>query len=213
MHRIDTPTAQKDKFGAGKNGFTKGDPQTGTPATEIDETILDAVQEEICSVIESAKIQLNKSSRNQLLEALKKTFLTNDENGKDINDKGEFLKSLGLSDLVLAGVVTGVLSDPGRLVIPMIINGVRRECIVQIGQIPCANQTTTTSIFPIPFPNACLKVVGWGYQGTGGTQAYTVFNGSTRTNFSWNAFFAASGAAPSLATAGSVVAHYIAIGY
>lgn len=30
MHRIDTPTAQKDKFGAGKNGFTAGNPQTGT---------------------------------------------------------------------------------------------------------------------------------------------------------------------------------------
>lgn len=27
MHRIDTPTAQKDKFGAGKNGFTRGNPQ------------------------------------------------------------------------------------------------------------------------------------------------------------------------------------------
>ncbi|EAB7115816.1 hypothetical protein M0Y58_24705, partial [Salmonella enterica] len=25
MHRIDTPTAQKDKFGQGKNGFTNGD--------------------------------------------------------------------------------------------------------------------------------------------------------------------------------------------
>ncbi|EJV9406715.1 phage tail protein, partial [Salmonella enterica] len=24
MHRIDTPTAQKDKFGHGKNGFTNG---------------------------------------------------------------------------------------------------------------------------------------------------------------------------------------------
>ncbi|EKQ2696034.1 phage tail protein, partial [Salmonella enterica] len=29
MHRIDTPTAQKDKFGHGKNGFTNGDPATG----------------------------------------------------------------------------------------------------------------------------------------------------------------------------------------
>ncbi len=26
MHRIDTKTAQKDKFGAGKNGFTRGNP-------------------------------------------------------------------------------------------------------------------------------------------------------------------------------------------
>lgn len=31
MHRIDTKTAQKDKFGAGKNGFTRGNPQ-GTVA-------------------------------------------------------------------------------------------------------------------------------------------------------------------------------------
>lgn len=27
MHRIDTKTAQKDKFGAGKNGFTRGNPR------------------------------------------------------------------------------------------------------------------------------------------------------------------------------------------
>ncbi len=31
MHRIDTPTAQKDKFGQRKNGFTNGDTTTGTP--------------------------------------------------------------------------------------------------------------------------------------------------------------------------------------
>ena len=37
MHRIDTKTAQKDKFGAGKNGFTRGNPQTGTPATDLDD--------------------------------------------------------------------------------------------------------------------------------------------------------------------------------
>lgn len=40
MHRIDTKTAQKDKFGAGKNGFTRGNPQTGTPATDLMMTTL-----------------------------------------------------------------------------------------------------------------------------------------------------------------------------
>ena len=48
MHRIDTKTAQKDKFGAGKNGFTRGNPQTGTPATDLDDDYFDMLQEELC---------------------------------------------------------------------------------------------------------------------------------------------------------------------
>ena len=44
MHRIDTPTAQRDKFGQGKNGFTRGNPQTGTPATQLDYLYCDAIQ-------------------------------------------------------------------------------------------------------------------------------------------------------------------------
>ncbi|UYB71626.1 hypothetical protein NBH81_03750 [Aeromonas veronii] len=72
MHRIDTSTAQKDKFGAGKNGFTSGDAQTGVPPTEVSADILDTIQEEICSVIESEGITLDKSKRNQLLNAINK---------------------------------------------------------------------------------------------------------------------------------------------
>ncbi|EAA1524111.1 TPA: hypothetical protein G0L45_004544, partial [Salmonella enterica subsp. enterica serovar Typhimurium] len=45
MHRIDTPTAQKDKFGQGKNGFTNGDPATGRRATDLNSDMWDAVQE------------------------------------------------------------------------------------------------------------------------------------------------------------------------
>ena len=70
MHRIDTPTAQKDKFGAGKNGFTRGNPQTGTPATDLDDDYFDTLQEELAGVIEAAGIALDKTKRNQLLEAL-----------------------------------------------------------------------------------------------------------------------------------------------
>lgn len=74
MHRIDTPTAQKDKFGAGKNGFTRGNPQTGTPATELDNDYFDSLQEEIVGVIEAAAIPLDKRDRGQLLKAMKKHF-------------------------------------------------------------------------------------------------------------------------------------------
>lgn len=55
MHRIDTKTAQKDKFGAGKNGFTRGNPQTGTPATDLDDDYFDMLQEELCSVVEASR--------------------------------------------------------------------------------------------------------------------------------------------------------------
>ncbi|HFU1359474.1 TPA: integrase [Citrobacter farmeri] len=70
MHRIDTVTAQKDKFGAGKNGFTRGNPQTGTPATDLDDDYFDMLQEELCAVAESAGLTLEKGKNNQLLEAL-----------------------------------------------------------------------------------------------------------------------------------------------
>ena len=72
MHRIDTPTAQRDKFGEGKNGFTRGNPQTGTPATQLDYLYCDSIQEEIANVIELAGITLDKSKQDQLATAIKK---------------------------------------------------------------------------------------------------------------------------------------------
>lgn len=72
MHRIDTSTAQKDKFGAGKNGFTLGNAQTGVPPTEVSADILDAMQEEICAVIEGSGLSLDKTNNSQLLLAIKK---------------------------------------------------------------------------------------------------------------------------------------------
>ncbi|EOU9922569.1 carbohydrate kinase, partial [Escherichia coli] len=71
MHRIDTKTAQKDKFGAGKNGFTRGNPQTGTPATDLDDDYFDMLQEELCSVVEASGASLDKSRHDQLLTAIR----------------------------------------------------------------------------------------------------------------------------------------------
>ncbi len=70
MHRIDTPTAQTDKFGAGKNGFTRGNPQTGVPATALDDDYFDAIQEELAGIVEAAGIVLDKSNRAQVLAAI-----------------------------------------------------------------------------------------------------------------------------------------------
>lgn len=70
MHRIDTPTAQKDKWGSGKNGFTDGDPATGVKATSLNAALFDSVQEEICNVIEKNGITLDKSKNDQLFAAI-----------------------------------------------------------------------------------------------------------------------------------------------
>ncbi|EOC1531968.1 phage tail protein [Cronobacter turicensis] len=113
MHRIDTPTAQQGKFGAGKNGFTAGDPTLGVPATQLDETFFDSVQEEICAVIEGAGIQLKKSDRAQLSAAIDKMIQAKHElalliknNLSDVDDVEQARKNLGLGKLALKDSVT-----------------------------------------------------------------------------------------------------------
>ena len=88
MHRIDTPTAQKDKFGAGKNGFTRGNPQTGTPATDLDDDYFDMLQEELAGVVEASGVNLEKSKHNQLLTALKALLLSRAHPFADIKADG-----------------------------------------------------------------------------------------------------------------------------
>ncbi|ECF5133442.1 tail fiber protein [Salmonella enterica] len=102
MHRIDTPTAQKDKFGHGKNGFTNGDPATGRRATDLNSDMWDAVQEEVCTVIEAAGIPLSKGEHTQLHAAIDrliaeqvKTRLEKNQNGADIPDKSLFVRNIG----------------------------------------------------------------------------------------------------------------------
>ncbi len=60
-----------DKFGAGKNGFTAGDPQTGVQATTPGAELFDALQEEIARTIEGAGIALDPTKYDQLLTAIK----------------------------------------------------------------------------------------------------------------------------------------------
>lgn len=113
MHRIDTPTAQTDKFGAGKNGFTRGNPQTGVPATALDDDYFDAIQEEIAGVIESTGTMLNKNNRAQLLAAIN-TIITN--GGAGFLKKNSNLSDLAnvqtaLTNLGLTGIGIGLPSQ------------------------------------------------------------------------------------------------------
>jgi hypothetical protein len=51
MRRIQHETAQVDKFGTGKPGFSGGDPETMVPATVVTPDWLDAVQEELANAV------------------------------------------------------------------------------------------------------------------------------------------------------------------
>lgn len=67
MHRIDTP-------GNVAGHFTDGDPLIPQEPTIVGEDWLNAVQEEICNVIEAAGITLNKPTNTQLLAAMRALF-------------------------------------------------------------------------------------------------------------------------------------------
>ncbi|EFH5762340.1 hypothetical protein OUM94_000671 [Escherichia coli] len=110
MHRIDTKTAQKDKFGAGKNGFTRGNPQTGTPATDLDDDYFDMLQEELCSVVEASGASLEKGRHDQLLTALRALLLSRKNPFGDIKADGTVktaLENLGLGEAAKRNVGTG----------------------------------------------------------------------------------------------------------
>ncbi|ENF4691789.1 tail fiber protein [Escherichia coli] len=101
MHRIDTKTAQNDKFGAGKNGFTRGNPQTGTPATDLDDDYFDMLQEELCGVVEASGASLEKGRNDQLLTALRALLLSRKNPFGDIKSDGTVktaLENLGLGE-------------------------------------------------------------------------------------------------------------------
>ncbi len=109
MHRIDTKTAQKDKFGAGKNGFTRGNPQTGTPATDLDDDYFDMLQEELCSVVEASGASLDKGRHDQLLTALRALLLSRKNPFGDIKSDGTV--QTALENLQLRESFSGVVGQ------------------------------------------------------------------------------------------------------
>ena len=215
MHRIDTKTAQKDKFGAGKNGFTRGNPQTGTPATDLDDDYFDMLQEELCSVVEASGASLEKGRHDQLLTALRALLLSRNNPFGDIKSDGTVptaLENLGLGEAAKRNVGTGANQIPdmasfasgdGWMKLP---NGK----ILQYGRgavTPTLSTQTMRITFSIPFPKKadCAMLThsgdggaplgaGRGFVMTAEGPTLTGFNSAYRTsstsdtvsmNYSW----------------------------
>ncbi|HFE6902496.1 TPA: hypothetical protein ACF944_003202 [Salmonella enterica] len=187
MHRIDTKTAQKDKFGAGKNGFTRGNPQTGTPATDLDDDYFDMLQEELCSVVEASGASLEKGRHDQLLTALRALLLSRKNPFGDIKSDGTVktaLENLGLGEAAKRNVgngenqipdmsfwtVTGgngnfVIRQPDGLIIQMVTVSISGP-VAMNGMTDNAYAITgsnksyiATATLPFVFPNKVLGVI------------------------------------------------------
>ncbi|HHL8404564.1 TPA: hypothetical protein ACQ73T_002008 [Escherichia coli] len=158
MHRIDTKTAQKDKFGAGKNGFTRGNPQTGTPATNLDDDYFDMLQEELCSVVEASGASLEKARHDQLLTALRALLLSRKNPFGDIKSDGTVktaLENLGLGEAAKRDVGTGdnQIPDMGAFASGSGWFRLPGGYIVQFGTFSGNTTRFISGHFPIPFPN------------------------------------------------------------
>lgn len=82
-------------------GITRGNPQTGTPATDLDDDYFDMLQEELCSVVEASGASLEKERHDQLLTALRALLLSRKNPFGDIKSDGTVqtaLENLGLGD-------------------------------------------------------------------------------------------------------------------
>ena len=164
MHRIDTKTAQKDKFGAGKNGFTRGNPQTGTPATDLDDDYFDMLQEELCSVVEASGASLEKARHDQLLTALRALLLSRKNPFGDIKSDGTVktaLENLGLGEAAKRNVGTGdnQIPDMGAFASGSGWFRLPGGYIVQFGTFSGNTTRIISGHFPIPFPNQPLVSV------------------------------------------------------
>ncbi|HDV1399471.1 TPA: hypothetical protein RHV83_002460 [Escherichia coli] len=162
MHRIDTKTAQKDKFGAGKNGFTRGNPQTGTPATDLDDDYFDMLQEELCSVVEASGASLEKGRHDQLLTALRALLLSRKNPFGDIKSDGTVktaLENLGLGEAAKRNVGTGENQIPSMSEWTSGTGWNRDPSgrIIQRGFAMASSQTNI--LFPIPFPYDDFEVI------------------------------------------------------
>ncbi|EGT4253018.1 hypothetical protein D8W73_02835 [Citrobacter amalonaticus] len=162
MHRIDTATAQKDKFGAGKNGFTRGNPQTGTPATDLDDDYFDMIQEELCRVVEESGEELDKGKHDQLLTALRALLLSRSNPFGDIASDGPeaiatALANLQLGEAAKRNVGNGTNQIPDMSYWSSPSGGVNfpNGFQMRFGTISSSGAKT----FSTPFTNQCYGIV------------------------------------------------------
>ena len=72
MRRTTSTDRELNKFGTNKDGFTDGDPTTGTPATTLEAASADAFQEELATIVEQSGRDLDGTRTNQAVSAIRR---------------------------------------------------------------------------------------------------------------------------------------------
>lgn len=216
MHRIDTKTAQKDKFGAGKNGFTRGNLQTGTPATDLDDDYFDMLQEELCSVVEASGASLEKGRHDQLLTALRALLLSRKNPFGDIKSDGTVqtaLENLGLGEAAKRNVGTGANQIPDMSLFASSNTATAAAqkfpsgLILQCGQLNGSPNVSSTygMRFPMTFSRVLAVTVTLNVTGASGQPTVSATN-VHNTGFDITV-------SPGSGYGSSADAYYIAMGY
>ncbi|HCR5836819.1 TPA: hypothetical protein OO310_003696, partial [Shigella flexneri] len=204
------------KFGAGKNGFTRGNPQTGTPATDLDDDYFDVLQEELCSVVEASGASLEKGRHDQLLTALRALLLSRKNPFGDIKSDGTVktaLENLGLGEAAKRNVGTGANQIPDMSLFAS-INTVTAAAqkfpsglILQCGQLNGAPNVSSTygMRFPMTFSRVIAVVVTLNVTGAAGQPTVSA---TSVQNTGFNITVS-----PGSGYGSSADAYYIAMGY
>ena len=132
MHRIDKPNHVS-------NMFAMANPGTGAPGTQLGADWPNAVQEEICEVIESAGAPLNKADNTQLYTAIQALITA----------------KIGLIDFTKSLAATGWQKLPSGL-------------IIQWGSYLAVSSDIRTISMPLTFPAAgvfCAHHFSVGFNG------------------------------------------------
>lgn len=188
---------------------TRGNPQTGTPATDLDDDYFDMLQEELCSVVEASGASLEKGRHDQLLTALRALLLSRKNPFGDIKSDGTVqtaLENLGLGEGAKLNAATATLGRTGFIAIPVMIGGIEQSVIIQWGwnaaKASASGGDGNTVVFPVAFNNACVAVVA-NYDNVSAPINAVATGGYTTTSFLLRC----------AAQTGSYYYNWIAIGY
>ncbi|MDD0198590.1 hypothetical protein PSY75_06525 [Shigella flexneri] len=206
----------QDKFGAGKNGFTRGNPQTGTPATDLDDDYFDMLQEELCSVVEASGASLEKGRHDQLLTALRALLLSRKNPFGDIKSDGTVktaLENLGLGEAAKRNVGTGANQIPDMSLFASSNTATAAAqkfpsgLILQCGQLNGSPNVSSTygMRFPMTFSRVLAVTVTLNVTGASGQPTVSATN-VHNTGFDITV-------SPGSGYGSSADAYYIAMGY
>ncbi|EMV5883879.1 hypothetical protein AACN27_004308 [Escherichia coli] len=145
--------------------ITRGNPQTGTPATNLDDDYFDMLQEELCSVVEASGASLEKGRNDQLLTALRALLLSRKNPFGDIKSDGTVktaLENLGLGEAAKRDVGTGENQIPDMAAFASSLSSTGFQklpsgLIIQWGIVSGASNYTVT--YPVTFPNRSLALL------------------------------------------------------